>query len=146
MIIGRILRTAMMANPAATGVFLFGLMVLAVSPLSAADLRCPPRLPGPHPGFEQVGPVPAAHWLLWRMRLFDAPPGEHPSAELMPSLTVEHRDAFTLNWHISGDDDVLMLCLYDGSGTYYRARFHPPPVSCILRDDNGLTQAWCEQP
>ena len=146
MSIGRTLRTAAHANLGAAVALQFGLMALAVSPVSAADLRCPPRLPGPHPGFEQVGPVPTAHWLLWRMRLFDVPPGNDPATELAPSLTFEHRDVFTLTWHIGGDDDLLMLCLYDGSGTYYRARLRPPPADCILRDDNGLTQALCEQP
>src|ERR1019366_7312292 len=45
-----------LTNPIAMATLVFGLMALAVRPLSAADLRCPPTLPGPHPGFEQVGP------------------------------------------------------------------------------------------
>jgi hypothetical protein len=125
---------------------MFGLMILAASPLSAADLRCPPRLPGPHPGFEQVGPIPTAHWLLWRMQLFAAPPGREAPAELAPGQTIERSDSLTLTWHLAGNEDLLMICLYDGSGTYYRARPRPVPTSCTMRNDNGLTQAWCEEP
>lgn len=126
------------------GPFALGLMVMAANPAVGADLRCPPRLPGPHPGFEQVGPIPAAHWLLWRMRLFDAPPGEDSPTELEPGQSVARRDGFTLTWHLKGDEDLLIVCLYDGSGTYYRARPRPMPARCTLRNDNGLTWAWCE--
>ena len=121
-------------------------IAFGIGPVDAAELRCPPRLPGPHPGFEQVGPVPAAHWLLWRMQLFDARNGKEAPTELAPGGTVERRDAFTLTWHLTGHEDLVMACLYEGSGTWYRARPQPPPASCTMRNDDGLTQAWCEQP
>jgi hypothetical protein len=103
-------------------------------------------LPGPHAGFEQVGPVPAAHWLLWRMRLFNSPPGKEAPAELAPGQTVAGRGGFTSTWQLAGNEDLLMVCLYEGSRTTYRARPQPLPARCTLRDDNGLTQAWCEGP
>ncbi len=123
-----------------------GLTFVAIGPLAAATLQCPPRLPGPHPGFEQVGPVPSAHWLLWRMRLFDVPPGRDTPAELLPAPASVHPNGFTLNWQPTGTGDVQMLCLYDGSATYYQARLHPPPANCVLQSANGLTQAWCAPP
>ena len=128
------------------GIFAVTLTVLITQPLAAADLRCPPRLPGPHPGFEQVGPIPAAHWLLWRMRLFNSSPSRDQPVELTPGVTAERRDAVTLTWHPAGIDDLVMVCLYNGSGTYYRAHPRSLPASCTMRNDNGLTQAWCEQP
>ena len=127
--------------------FTAGLLVsLTVRPLAAATLHCPPRLPGLHPGFEQVGPVPTAHWLLWRLQLFQLPPGENTAAELPPASTAVRRDGFTLTWHLAGAGDVQMLCLYDGSATYYRARLQPPPTACTLQNNNGLAQGWCEIP
>jgi hypothetical protein len=123
---------------------LFGLTFVTVGPLAAATLRCPPRLPGPHPGFEQIGRIPAAHWLLWRMQLFDLPQNKGNPTELLPAPTTVRRDGFTLNWQLSGTTDVRMLCLYNGSGTYYAARLHPPPTSCTLQNDDGLAQGWCE--
>jgi hypothetical protein len=119
------------------------------SPATAAELRCPPRMPGPHEGFEQVGPVPTAHWLLRDMRLFDGPPGEElkdAPTELAPDRTLRQRDRFTSSWRFAGDESLLMVCRYNGSGTYYRARFPKLPTSCSIRDDNGLRQAWCELP
>ena len=126
--------------------WLFGLMFVAISPHATATLRCPPRLPGPHPGFEQIGPVPTAHWLLWRLRLFDVPPNKGTPAELLPAPPTLPRGGFTLSWHLTGTDDVQMQCLYDGSATYYRALLHPPPANCTLQNDAGLTLAWCESP
>jgi hypothetical protein len=127
-------------------VLAFGLTLVTISPLAAATLRCPPRLPGPHPGFEQIGPVPAAHWLLWRLRLFSVPRGTGTPAELLPVPPSLWREGFTLTWHLTGTNDVLMQCLYDGAVTYYRARLHPPPIACTLQNDNGLTLAWCDGP
>ena len=121
------------------------LLATAINPLSAAELRCPPRIPGPHPGFAQVGPVPTAHWLLHRMRLFDVPSGE-AAKELPPGAIVKQRDGFTLSWNLTGSDSPLMICYYNGSGTYYLARVGPTPSRCTMRDDNGLRQAWCEFP
>ncbi len=112
----------------------------------AGVLRCPPRLPGPHAGFVQIGPVPAAHWLLWRMRLFDAGNGRAAPKELAPGQMTEQSNGFTLTWHLSGVEDLLMVCRYNGSETYYRARPDPPPATCTMRNDNGLTQAWCGDP
>lgn len=80
------------------------------------------------------------------MQLFDAPPGKDEPTELAPAQTVERRDGFSLTWHFAGDEAPLMVCLYDGSGTYYRARPQQLPASCTMRNDNGLTQAWCEEP
>lgn len=111
----------------------------------AAALRCPGRLPGPHPGFAQVGPVPTAHWLLWRMRLFDAQPGSNAAKELAPAGEVRQGDSYAMTWNLTGNEALVMVCLYDGSGTYYEAWPNPLPTSCALRDDNGLTLAWCEQ-
>jgi hypothetical protein len=122
------------------------LVSLTFRPLAAATLHCPPRLPGPHAGFEQIGPVPTAHWLLWRLQLFNLPPGENRPAELPPAPAAVRQDGFTLTWHLAGSGDVQMLCLYDGSATYYRARLHPPPATCTLQNNNGLAQGWCEIP
>jgi hypothetical protein len=133
-------------NPRTAGLSTFNLAVLATNPLPAATLRCPPRLPGPHPGFEQIGPVPAAHWLLWRMQLFNLPPNKGTAAELVPAPATVRHDGFTLSWHLSGTGDVQMLCVYNGSGTYYGARLHPPPTACTLQNDGGLAQGWCEIP
>jgi len=121
-------------------------LLTVVHPLFAATLACPPRMPGPHPGFEQVGPVPAAHWLLRRMRLFGTARSQGAAKELPPLQTVAHGDGFTSTWHLAGDESPLMLCLYNGSGTYYAARPDPPPTLCVTHGDNGLTRAWCEEP
>jgi hypothetical protein len=122
------------------------LTFVTIRPLAGATLHCPPRLPGPHPGFEQIGPVPGAHWLLWRLRLFNLPPGQKTPGELPSAPPAEHRNGFTLTWHMTGTGDVQMLCLYDGSATYYRVQLHPPPTTCTLQNDNGLARAWCEIP
>jgi hypothetical protein len=127
-------------------VLLVSLTPVTARPLAAATLHCPPRLPGPHPGFEQIGPVPTAHWLLWRLQLINLPPADTTPTELLPAPDSVRRDGFTLTWHPTGAGDVQMLCLYDGSATYYRARFHPPPTTCTLQNDNGLAQGWCEIP
>lgn len=122
------------------------LAALLLSSPAVAALRCPPRLPGPHPGFEQVGPVPAAHWLLWGMQLFDAPPERSSMRELVPDLTNRSGDSYTMTWHLAGVASPLMICRYNGSGTYYRARPSPVPTTCVLRDDDGLKQGWCDEP
>jgi hypothetical protein len=125
------------------------LTALWVHPLAAAELRCPPKLPSAQAGFEQVGPVPTAHWQLKGMRLFDGPPGEElkPSpAELAPDATTGGRAGFTSTWRFAGTEDLLLVCLYNGSGTYFRARPKPLPTGCTLRNSNGLTQAWCDLP
>jgi hypothetical protein len=136
-------RTAL-AKPGAAGAMLLSAMVLATSPLFAAELRCPPRLPGQHAGFAQSGPIPSAHWLLWRMRLFDGRPDNGTRKEFTPDSTIERRDGVTLVWRFTLDEDLLMVCIYDGSGTYYYARRQAPPGRCVLDDDNGLTRAWCD--
>jgi hypothetical protein len=130
-----------------------GMLALTAHSLFAANLYCPPRMPGPHPGFAQVGPVPAAHWLLRRMRLFDtAPynavgPNNAVGNEVRPEHHAEDRDSVTSTWHFAGGEHLLMVCLYNGSGTYYVARPNPPPALCVTHDDaNGLTRAWCEEP
>jgi hypothetical protein len=117
--------------------------VVAFGVARSAPLRCPPRLPGPHPGFEQVGPVPAAHWLLWRMQLYDVPPGAAPIA-LAPDHVVEFQDTVIEIWRSGGGEHLLMVCDYNGSRTLYQARLAQSPARCILHNDNGLTQAWCE--
>ena len=127
----------------------FGVAAFVTHPLTAADVRCPPRLPGPHPGFEQIGPVPAAHWLLHRMRLFDvaaARQNNEAPAEVHPERTVEGPDSFISTWRFTGNEDLVMICTYNGSGTYYRARLRALPSDCTIRDDNGLRQAWCDLP
>jgi hypothetical protein len=126
---------------------IFGLAMVSVTPAGAAELRCPPRLPGMHPGFEQVGPIPSDHWLLSNMRLFDGPPGEElkrAPADLAPDQTVAHPGGFTSAWSFADSEVPLMVCTYNGSATYYRARPHRLLKSCYLRNDDGLTQAWCE--
>jgi len=128
---------------------MLGCFALMARPLAAAELRCPPMLPSAHPGFEQVGPVPTAHWQLLRMRLFDGPPGEElktSPAELAPDSTSRERGAFNWTWRFAGDEGLLMVCIYNGSATYYRARPRPLPTACSLRKDNGVTQAWCDGP
>src|SRR5580658_8394716 len=94
-------------------------LAFAATPALAAEQHCPPRLPGPHPGFEQSGPVPAAHWLLWGMKLFDGRPGKIPPPEFAPDSKAERRDGITLVWRFTLDQDLLMVCVYNGSGTYY---------------------------
>lgn len=122
------------------------LAMLGGSP-AVAELRCPPRLPGAHAGFEQVGPIPMAHWLLSQMRLFDGLPGEElkaAPADLAPDKTVERRGGFTSTWSFGASGDLLIVCAYNGSKTYYRARPGSLPSRCTMRNDNGLTQAWCD--
>jgi hypothetical protein len=128
------------------GLTLFAALALAfaATPALATELRCPPRLPGPHPGFEQSGPVPAAHWLLWGMKLFDGRPGKNPPPEFAPDNTVERRDGVTLVWRFTLNQDLLMVCVYNGSGTYYYTQRQAPPGLCVMDDDNGLTRAWCQ--
>jgi len=118
--------------------------IITTTPLAAAELHCPPRLPGPHIGFERSGPIPAAHWLLWRMRLFDGHPGNDVREEFAPDDKIERRDGFTSVWRFTADQDLLMVCLYDGSGSYYFAYRQAPPARCVMDDNNGLTRAWCE--
>jgi hypothetical protein len=121
-----------------------GLMIFAARPLAAAEVHCPPRLPGPHAGFERSGPIPAAHWLLWRMRLFGIGPGNDPHKELAPDDKIERGDGSTSVWRFTADQDLLMVCLYDGSGSYYFAYRQTAPGRCVMDDSNGLTRAWCE--
>lgn len=81
------------------------------------------------------------------MRLFDIPQSDGQTsalAELAPASSGESRLGYTSIWRLGGSDDALMVCLYDGSGTYYQARLHPAPTICSAHDDNGLTQAWCD--
>jgi hypothetical protein len=83
------------------------------------------------------------------MRLFDGPPGEggaQPAAEFAPDQAVMRTGGYFESWSFSEGRSPVMICLYDGSGTYYRARPDPPPTSCSLRNDDGLTLAWCEAP
>jgi hypothetical protein len=120
--------------------------VMTIARGAATDLRCPPRLPGPHPGFDQAGPVPAGHWLPRRMRLFNNPVGDGATAELAPANIIQDRDDFLATWRFAGGEELLMLCVYNGSGTYYYARPRPLPPRCTMRNDIGLTQAWCEEP
>jgi len=83
------------------------------------------------------------------MKLFDGPPGEELKAvpaDLAPDRTRERSGGFTSAWRFAGNEDLLMVCTYDGSGTYYRARPSPLPSRCTLRNENGLTQAWCDGP
>jgi hypothetical protein len=83
------------------------------------------------------------------MKLFDGPPGVEASSaptERAPDTTARRPDGFISTWRFAGHEDLLMVCLYDGSGTYYRARLSPPTTTCTMRNDNGLTRAWCEQP
>jgi hypothetical protein len=132
-----------------SGVVALGVGALVPHPVTAADVMCPPRLPGPHPGFEQVGPVPAAHWLLHRMRLFDIAPARQSNGtatEVRPERTIEGSDSFISTWHFAGNEDLEMICTYNGSGTYYRARLSAMPTGCTTRDVNGLRQAWCDLP
>lgn len=138
-----------MSSPRLSGILALGVAALAGNPLAAAAIRCPPRLPGPHAGFDQVGPVPAAHWLLRSMRLFDLPPAEQandPATEVVPRSRIEAADGYTSTWRFTGNDDLLVVCTYNGSGTYYRARLHPPPARCTVQDTYGLRQAWCDSP
>jgi hypothetical protein len=78
------------------------------------------------------------------MRLFDGRPGDDARKGLPPDSTIERRDGFTSVWRFTTDEDLLMVCLYRGSGTYYYARRQVPPGRCVMDDDNGLTRAWCE--
>jgi hypothetical protein len=83
------------------------------------------------------------------MRLFDLPPiGNLKTmpAELVHGGTIESHDGFTSTWPLVAGVNPLMVCLYNGSGTYYRARPSPAPSDCTMRHDNGLTQAWCGEP
>jgi hypothetical protein len=128
------------------GTLLLSSLASAVAPVAVAELRCPPRLPGPHPGFEQVGPIPAAHWLLWRMQLFDAAHGKAAPKELAPNQMIEQHNGFTLTWLLAGTEDLTIVCLYNGSATYYMAHPRPAPALCTMRNDNGLTQGSCEIP
>ena len=131
-------------NPAAVRTVVLGAIVLATNPGRAAEQRCPPRLPGLHAGFTQSGPIPAAHWLLWRMRLFDWGADKNPRPEFAPDKIIKRHDGFTSTWNFTLDEDLMMVCLYRGSGTYYFARRQAPPGRCVMDDENGLTRAWCE--
>jgi hypothetical protein len=126
------------------GSFLFSALILLANPLFAAELRCPPRMPAAHPGFEQSGPVPAGHWRLRRMRVFDSRPGGAAQSERAPDSTIQRRDGTTSIWRLTLTGDLLMVCIYDGAGTYYYARAEAQSERCVLDNDNGLTRAWCE--
>jgi hypothetical protein len=95
-------------------------------------------------GFQQSGPVPAAHWLLWRMKLFDGRPGKNSPPEFAPDNTAERHEGFTSVWRFTLNQDLVMVCIYRGSGTYYFAHRQAPPGLCVMDDDNGLARAWCE--
>jgi hypothetical protein len=140
-------RTTSMKIDRAARCVLLSITVFVINPVSAAELRCPPRLPGAHAGFERVGPVPTAHWLLHDMRLFDGLEGEElktAPAELAPDSSHENRGGFTSIWKFDGTGNLLLVCTYNGSGTYYRALTRQPPTRCISQSENGLTQAWCQ--
>jgi hypothetical protein len=77
------------------------------------------------------------------MRLYDAPPGAAPKP-LAPDDAVEFHDTVTETWRLSGGEHLLIVCDYNGSGTYYRARLGRPPARCVQHNDAGLTLAWCE--
>ena len=122
----------------------FGLTVLLASPLSAAELRCPQRMPGAHAGFEQSGPVPAAHWRLRQLRLFGVGPDQTAQSERVPDSTIQRRDGFTSIWRLTQAGGLLMVCVYEGAGTTYYTHRDVPSGHCVLDNDNGLTRAWCE--
>jgi hypothetical protein len=126
---------------------LLAISVLAMTSPTQAALRCPPLMPSVHTGFARSGPVPTAHWQLWKMRLFDGLPGEElktSPAELAPDSTTAHRGGFTSTWTFAGNETLLMVCVYNGSGTYYYASPGPLTRSCVAERSHGLTQAWCE--
>jgi hypothetical protein len=126
---------------------LLAISIQATNSPAAAALRCPPLMPSVHTGFELSGPVPTAHWQLWEMRLFDGQPGEElktSPAELAPVNTTGHRGGFTSTWTFAGNENLLMVCVYNGSRTYYFGSPGPLTRSCIMERTYGLTQAWCE--
>jgi hypothetical protein len=78
------------------------------------------------------------------MRLFEGQPGTDARKQFAPDSTIERPGGYTAVWRFTLDEDLLMVCVYRGSGTYYYARRQAPPGRCVMNDDNGLTQAWCE--
>jgi hypothetical protein len=78
------------------------------------------------------------------MRLFDGRPSDGPRAEIAPDSVIQRRDGSTMVWQVTAGEDLLVVCLYDGSGTYYYARWQDTPGRCVMDDSTGLILAWCD--
>ena len=117
----------------------------------AAALRCPGRMPGPHDGFTQVGPVPPRKLPLLGMRLFDGPPGEESRAapaQLAPDEVTPQPGtrpgSLTARWRFAGGEHLLLVCDYRDTGSYYRRAATTLPHACsIVRGPDGIMAA-CE--
>ena len=119
----------------------------AALPLYAAGLRCPAELPSQDSRFEQVGSTPARPAPLEGMRLFDGTPGEEAKAapaELAPDDEAEAGGSLNVAWRLSGSENLLMVCDYRKSATYYRANVQPAPRSCSMKRNARGTVAYCE--
>jgi hypothetical protein len=123
------------------------MLALFCHPAFATPLRCPPLLPSAHEGFRQIGPVPTAHWQLHELRLFEVPINEEAKsalARLAPGETHSDPGGFTSSWRFARAEELMMVCDYNGAGTYYLARLPPAPRICVMERQDGLTRAWCE--
>lgn len=131
----------------ATRSAILGLVILVTRPPAVAALICPTQLPSSHFGFEQVGPTPSNSKRLKGFRLFDGPPGEESKTapvELAPDHTSEQPGGWTQTWRFAGNEDLLMVCVYTGSATYYRAQPRPIPGVCAVESKSARIVARCE--
>ncbi len=113
----------------------------------AAETSCPGRMPGPHAGFEQMGPLPPGKLPLRGIRLFDGPPGEESQAapaELAPDDTTRHAGVETTRWRFAGDEHVLLVCSYRDTSSYYRMALPTVPGACSMTDAPDGVVAGCQ--
>lgn len=81
------------------------------------------------------------------MALFDGPPGEEtrPSpAQLAPDSTEPRAGGYAQRWVFAGDERLLMVCRFRGTGAYYRMRVAKLPRACWLRKDVQRVVAGCD--
>ncbi len=111
-----------------------------------AALQCPAVLPSAWAGFELIGKAPSRPAVLAGMELFDGPPGEETRAsraQLAPDGTDARPGGYVQSWVFAGDEKLLMVCRYRGSGAYYRAVVATLPKKCMLRKDFLRVVAGC---
>jgi hypothetical protein len=104
-------------------------------------------MPGPHAGFQQMGPLPASKLPLRGLRLFDGPPGEETKdapAELAPDGTTRRAGIETTQWRFAGDEHLLLVCEYRATTSYYRMALPSVPGACNMVHGPDGVVAGCE--
>jgi hypothetical protein len=126
---------------------LIAMFAFAPQGAGAAQIVCPAQLPAAETSFEQVGPTPPKTATLDTMRLFDGPPGEEQRqfpAELAPDSAIQKHGTLTSTWIFAGNENLLLICDYRGTKTYYRTHVPHIPKTCTLHREAHQTTTSCE--